>query len=52
MSQGEIDMTVRIEDLKVGMKVKLVDKEPNYHVTGGFTSTMRKFLGGVYIYLN
>ena len=39
---------IKIEDLKVGMKVKLVDEEPSYHITGGFTSKMRKFLGGVY----
>lgn len=38
-------MTVRIEDLKVGMKVKLVDKEPTYIVFGTFVSGMREYLG-------
>lgn len=40
-------MTVRIEDLKVGMKVKLVDREPKYIVVGGFDDGMRKYLGKV-----
>ena len=40
-------MTVRIEDLKEGMKVKLVDREPKYIVVGGFDDGMRKYLGKV-----
>ena len=38
-------MIVRIEDLKVGMKVKLVDEELKYWVYGGFVGPMRKYLG-------
>ena len=40
-------MTVRIEDIKVGMKVKLVDEEPTYTVFGCFVSSMREHLGKV-----
>lgn len=36
-------MTVRIEDLKVGMKVKLVDKKPKGEFYCGFNNEMRKY---------
>lgn len=40
-------MTVRIEDLKVGMKVKLVSNDVRYRRLGGFVKPMEKYLGTV-----
>lgn len=42
-------MTVRIEDLKVGMKVKLVNKKPKGVLHCGFNNQMEKYLGKVCI---